>query len=74
MRCGIGMAKATQSLFPTRHGFQVIGVDALAVPAQVVELETFGDRTHHKLVGDSVRPDSSSVPIALVEPSVTVVA
>jgi hypothetical protein len=43
-----------------RNGFQVIRIDAAPVPAEVIELQAFGDRTDEVFVRPPVGTDRST--------------
>ena len=47
-------AWTSPEVLAVRHGFEVGGIDATPVPAEVVELEPFGDRTLDQLVRHTV--------------------
>ena len=60
LTCGGGRllrdrARSAQHVFAMRDGFEVIGIAAGSVAARVVDLETIGDRTMPKFVGNRER-------------------
>ena len=50
-----GWACPTERVFSPGDRLEVCRIDTRAIPTEVVELETFGDRADEELVGDAVR-------------------
>lgn len=52
---------ATHYIFDRRYNFQVLRVDASAIPAKVIKHETFRDRADRKFICDSVGKEWSTL-------------
>jgi hypothetical protein len=56
-----GASKSTPGVLPIGHRLQVRGVDARRVPAQMVEVQPFGDRPNAVFVDSSVRSNGTPI-------------
>ena len=64
--------RGTQNVLPMRDSLQVVGVDAGAIPAEMVDFQPSSDRTLRQTIGESMRSLFSVTPTNPSNPNQTV--